>query len=209
MKLTENIKTNLPQDLIKCIDFHGYLCPGLVYGYLVAKEAISLLELKRSNDEEIIAISENDSCAVDALQVLLGTTAGKGNLIFKNYGKNAYTIIRRSNKKMFRFCRKKHYYYDGKDKEKFVSLYAAINSGSASKEEQSRYKILKSLDLLSKSFNEVFSTKEVNLSIPSYAPIDRSEPCKICGELTMSTKLVKLENGQLVCIPCSNKNIAE
>jgi hypothetical protein len=106
---------------------------------------------------------------------------------------------------MFRFCRKKYYYYDGK----FVSLYAAINSGSASKEEQSRYKILKSLDLLLKSFNEVFSTKEVNLSIPSYAPIDRSEPCKICGELTMSTKLVKLENGQLVCIPCSNKNIAE
>jgi formylmethanofuran dehydrogenase subunit E len=93
MKLTENIKTNLPQDLIKCIDFHGHLCPGLVYGYLVAKEAISLLELKRSNDEEIIAISENDSCAVDALQVLLGATAGKGNLIFKNYGKNAYTII--------------------------------------------------------------------------------------------------------------------
>ena len=87
MKLTENIKTNLPQDIIKCIAFHGHICPGLVYGYIVAKETIYLLELKRSGDEEIIAICENDSCAVDALQVLLGTTIGKGTLIFKNYGK--------------------------------------------------------------------------------------------------------------------------
>ncbi|MBU1163175.1 MAG: formylmethanofuran dehydrogenase subunit E family protein, partial [Proteobacteria bacterium] len=31
---------------------------------MVAKEAIYLLELKRSGDEEIIAICENDSCAV-------------------------------------------------------------------------------------------------------------------------------------------------
>jgi formylmethanofuran dehydrogenase subunit E len=205
MKLTENIKTNLPQDLIKCIDFHGHICPGLVYGYMVAKEAICLLELKRSGDEEIIAICENDSCAVDALQVLLGTTIGKGNLIFKNYGKNAYTIIRRSNKKMFRFCRKTYYQYDGKDKEEFVSIDAAIHSGSASEEEKSRYKLLKSLDLLSKPFNEVFSTKEADFPIPPYASITRSEPCAICKEPTMSTRLVKVENGRLVCIPCSNE----
>ena len=205
MKPTENIKTNLPQDLIKCIDFHGHLCPGLVYGYMVAKEAIYLLELKRSGDEEIIAICENDSCAVDALQVLLGTTIGKGNLIFKNYGKNAYTIIRRSNKKMFRFCRKTYYQYDGKDKEEFACIDAAIHSGSASEEEKSRYKLLKSLDLLSKCFNEVFSTNKVNLSIPPYASIARSEPCAICKELTMSTRLVKVESSRLVCIPCSNE----
>jgi len=78
----ENIKFKLPEDLKKCVEFHGHLCPGLVYGYLVAKEAINLLNLKRSKDEEVVVISENDSCAVDALQVLLGTSTGKGNLIF-------------------------------------------------------------------------------------------------------------------------------
>jgi formylmethanofuran dehydrogenase subunit E len=69
MNHTENIKFNLPEDLKKCIEFHGHLCPGLVYGYLVAREAITLLKLKRSKDEEVVAISENDSCAVDALQM--------------------------------------------------------------------------------------------------------------------------------------------
>jgi len=101
MKNEENIKFNLPEDLKKCIEFHGHLCPGLVYGYRVAKEAITLLDLKRSKDEEVAVISENDSCAVDALQVLLGTSIGKGNLIFKDYGKNAYTILNRSSKRAF------------------------------------------------------------------------------------------------------------
>jgi len=108
MKNTENIKFKLPEGLKKCIEFHGHLCPGLVYGYLVAKEGINLLKLKRSKDEEVVVISENDSCAVDALQVLLGTSTGKGNLIFKDYGKNAYTILNRSQKRAFRFSRNKY-----------------------------------------------------------------------------------------------------
>ena len=37
MKSMENTKFELPEDLKKCVDFHGHLCPGLVYGYLVAK----------------------------------------------------------------------------------------------------------------------------------------------------------------------------
>ena len=81
----------LPEDLRYCIAFHGHLCPGLVYGYIVAKGAMDLLGIERAEDEEIVVISENDTCAVDALQVLLGTTTGKGNLILKDYGKNAFT----------------------------------------------------------------------------------------------------------------------
>ena len=59
----------LPDDLRRCIEFHGHLCPGLVYGYLVAKEAVRLLAVGRSEDEEAVAFPENDSYAVDALQV--------------------------------------------------------------------------------------------------------------------------------------------
>ncbi len=64
MNNAENIKFKLPEDLKKCIEFHGHLCPGLVYGYLVAKEAINILKLKRSKDEEVVVISENDSCGL-------------------------------------------------------------------------------------------------------------------------------------------------
>ena len=83
------------------------------------KEAMRLLDLKRSHDEEVVAICENDSCAVDAFQVLLGTTIGKGNLIIKDYGKNAYTILDRSSKRMYRFSRTHFYNYTGKIKKNF------------------------------------------------------------------------------------------
>jgi len=204
MKNAGNIKFKLPEDLKKCIEFHGHLCPGLVYGYLVAKEAINLLNLKRSKDEEVVVISENDSCAVDALQVLLGTSTGKGNLIFKDYGKNAYTVLNRSRKRAFRFSRNKYYLYDGESREEFSRLDEAISSNTTSQKEKWRHKMLKAKDLLSKPFSDVFSTKEVDIVMPPYAPLARSEACAKCGEMTMSTKMVCLKNGKRICVPCSS-----
>lgn len=203
MEKTDNIKLELPKNFKKCIEFHGHLCPGLVYGYLVAQEALHLLEFKRSKDEEIVAITENDSCAVDALQVLLGTSTGKGNLILKDYGKNAYTIINRSSKKAYRFSRNTSYHYSGESKKKFAQLDDAISSGTGTEHERKQYKLLKSADLLSKPFDEIFFTKEVDFTMPPYAPLARSEACTKCGEMTMSTKMVKAENGIRLCIPCS------
>ena len=203
MKHREHIEYKLPEDLKNCIEFHGHLCPGLVYGYLVAKEAIKLLDLKRSKDEEVVAISENDSCAVDALQVLLGTSIGKGNLILKEYGKNAYTILNRQSKRAYRFSRTLSYDYMGESKEEFNDLDAAISSGTATEKEKWRHKLLKSADLLSKPFHDVFTTKEIEFFMPSYAPLARSEACAICGEMTMSTKMVDSENGKRTCIPCT------
>ena len=203
MKNEGKIKFNLPEDLKKCIEFHGHLCPGLVYGYRVAKEAITLLDLKRSKDEEVVVISENDSCAVDALQILLGTSIGKGNLILKDYRKNAYTILNRLSKRAFRFSRNKYYRYSGEFAEEFERLDQAISSDTANEKEKWRQKILKARDLLSKPFSDVFSAKEVDIAIPPYAPLARSEACAKCGEMTMSTKMVCAENGKRICIPCS------
>ncbi len=203
MNKTEKNKMQLPDDLRKCIEFHGHLCPGLVYGYLVAKEALSLLEQKRSIDEEIVAISENDSCAVDALQVILGTSIGKGNLILKNYGKNAYTILNRTNKKAYRFSRKKYYRYNGEFKEEFNRLDNAISSGAATEKEKWRHKRLKASDLLSRPFADIFFSKKVDFIMPPFASLARSKACAKCGEMTMSTKLVATENYEPICIPCS------
>ena len=83
------------------VDFHGHSCPGLALGYRVSQRA--LRELKgRSEDEEIVAVVENNSCAVDAVQVMTGCTFGKGNLIFRDYGKQVYTFIRRPSGKYIR-----------------------------------------------------------------------------------------------------------
>ncbi len=194
-----------PKDLKRCMVFHGHLCPGLVYGYLVANRAMELLSIHRSPDEEIVAISENDTCAIDALQVLLGTTVGKGNLILKDYGKNVFTILNRADKRAFRFSRKDYYRYQGEHKEEFIGLEAALSRGSATPKQVKRHKLLKALDLLGKPFDAVFDTKEVMIAEPPYAPLARSEACANCGEMTMATKMVEKKNGRRLCIPCAEK----
>ena len=178
-------KQKMPDDLKSCVEFHGHICPGLIYGYRVAKEVNKLMNIGRSVDEEVVAICKNDSCAVDALQVILGTVAGKGNLIIKNFGKNAYT---------------------GKDKSEFDRLEVSVATGTASEDDRRNLKRLKVSDLLARPFEEIFTTTEVPFDEPLCAPLASSEPCAICGEMTMATKMMKLKDGRQVCIPCSKKS---
>jgi formylmethanofuran dehydrogenase subunit E len=196
---------DIPEDLARCVAFHGHICPGLVYGYLVAKEAMKLMNLERATDEEIVAICDNDSCAVDALQVLLGTSTGKGNLIIRDFGKNAYTVLSRSGRKSYRFVRKVRYEYHEKEKSTFDRLDAAITNGMASEDDRRYMKRLKVEDLLGRYFDEIFTTTEIPFDEPLYAPLERSEPCAMCGEMTMASKMAGVNDGR-VCIPCSQKS---
>lgn len=196
----------MPDDLQHCVEFHGHICPGLIYGYRVAKEAMELMGIGRAVDEEVVAICENDSCAVDALQVLLGTAAGKGNLIINNFGKNAYTVLSRSKRQAYRFSRKTRYNYAAKNKNAFDRLEAAVAAGTASDDERRELKRMKVDDLLTRPFEEIFTTTEVPFDEPLYAPLAPSETCAICGEMTMATKMKKSGDDRLVCIPCSKKD---
>ncbi len=77
------------------VAFHGHSCPGLALGFRAAKHALSALHAERSEDEDLVAIVENDACGVDAVQAITGCSVGKGNLILRDLGKHAYTFINR------------------------------------------------------------------------------------------------------------------
>ena len=79
-------------DWEKCVAFHGHACGGLTIGYKAAQYAARLLDLPDCTDEETVCISENDACGVDAIQVLLGCSIGKGNLLFHMTGKQAFSF---------------------------------------------------------------------------------------------------------------------
>lgn len=163
----------------KAIQFHGHSCPGLAFGVVAAKFALNQWS-KVSIDEEIVAIVENDNCSVDAIQALLGTTFGKGNLIFHDYGKNAYTFYNRGTKKAFRLSMKSNI---GRDKtlDRDTLIQIIINS----------------------SPEDIFNIVPVEIDEPQTAKIFSSATCEICGELTMNTRL-KQYNNKLLCIPCFN-----
>ena len=66
------------KDLEDAKRFHGHFCPGLMIGYRAAQIALRELHVERAEDEELVAICENDACGVDAVQVLTGCTDREG-----------------------------------------------------------------------------------------------------------------------------------
>lgn len=62
--------------------FHGHMCPGLAMGIRAAEIALERIG-PHAGDEEVVAIVETDMCRVDGIQVLIGCTFGKGNLIHR------------------------------------------------------------------------------------------------------------------------------
>jgi formylmethanofuran dehydrogenase subunit E len=90
----------------EAVAFHGHACPGLALGYRAAEYALQHLRAGRSEDEDLVAIVENDACGVDAIQLVAGCSVGKGNLILQDFGKHAYTFIDRKSNRAIRLVQR-------------------------------------------------------------------------------------------------------
>lgn len=158
----------------KTTEFHGHECPGLTIGYRAALYAIELLDLTFSDDEEVVCISENDACGVDAIQVILGCSVGKGNLLFHMTGKQAFSFYNRSTGKSVRLVMKKK---PGLDRQQAFEYYHTCSN------------------------EDMFDVKETKLEVPERARIFTSYVCDCCGE-TAGANWIRLQEGKKLCIDC-------
>lgn len=193
-----------PADYQKAIEFHGHCCPGLTIGYLAAKTALAHLKVERAADEELVAIVESDGCGIDAIQVLLGCTIGKGNLIYKDYGKQAYTIGNRKTGEAVRVVMIGDRMTLTPEQE---ALRSAVFSGQASPEQEEAWQKLQSertARLLDSIPEQLFKIQEVELKLPSEAKIFNSVICEYCGEKVMEAR-ARLKNGKIACLACTEE----
>lgn len=195
------------QTLDRTVAFHGHLCPGLTMGMQAA--AIALRDIgPHSKDEEVVAVVETDMCGVDAIQVLTGCTFGKGNLIHRDWGKNAYTFFRRSDGKAIRVAgRPNAWQGDPKHQE----LRATIAAGEATDADRERFRELhqqQARALLEIDPEELFDVQPVDADPPAQARIHASVPCAACGENVMETRVRRLD-GRELCQPCFDAALAE
>ncbi len=181
------------------------MCGGLLIGYRAAKAAMRFINSSFSKDEELVAIVENSSCFVDAVSVMTGCTFGKGNLIFKDYGKMAMSLLNRKNGEGVRVYFRSEIYAD--PHKEFPDLMSRVLEGTASEEEKklfNRIKKERERNLLIKKDNEIFSIKRVKEPLPPMARIFKSIKCDICSEMVMEGKLRKTKKG-MVCFSCAGK----
>lgn len=165
----------------RVIDFHGHICPGVLIGYRAAVYALQEFFEKRDVDEELVTVVENDSCSIDAIQVLTGCTAGKGNLIFKNVGKQAFTFVNRISNQAVRLVM--HY-----------GIFDALEDRNA---------IISFLQHA--PIDEIFEIQDLeNYELPSKAQIFKTVQCEVCGEGVMESK-ARLREGKIICLGCSEE----
>ena len=186
------------------VAFHGHACPGLAIGYRVAKFALQELGL-RARDEELVAVVENNSCAVDAIQLICGCTFGKGNLIFNDYGKQVYTFIRRPGTEALRIAVKWESPAEDPETEMMWQRYAeGDRSPEVTAAVQDR-KARKMESILAADEAEMFEVKRVTVEMLEPARIYKSITCAKCGEKVMEPR-TRLVAGKLLCIPCSRES---
>lgn len=161
-----------------CVTFHGHSCPGLAIGYRAALAAKKQLDIAFSADEEIVCVTENDACGVDAVQVLTGCSMGKGNLIYRGTGKMAFSFFDRKRKNGIRIFFKKP---------------------MGRREEMDRDKMQQAI--LTEPDDELFAFSTPSFSPPDSARLFMSETCEHCGEAAPEHK-IRLHDGKKVCLDC-------
>ncbi|MBW1739448.1 MAG: TraR/DksA C4-type zinc finger protein [Deltaproteobacteria bacterium] len=189
-----------PELIQKTIDFHGHSCPGLAIGIRAAE--VALREVGRSSDENVVAVVENDNCAVDAIQFLLSCTYGKGNLVHLDYGKLAFSFYRRSDGKAIRVVGKPEIF--GHQDDEFMNLRKKTMSQDLNGEEKEQLKratAARTRRIMEADLDELFEITPAQVPVPRKARILEGLTCDACGERTMESRTRRFL-GQTLCIPC-------
>lgn len=192
----------VPEDLRRVIEFHGHLCPGLTMGYRAAHIAMEELGVRPGTDEELVGIVENDACGVDAFQYLTGCTMGKGNLVYKDWGKHAFTLARRDTGRGVRVAIRHDVL--GRDPE-HAALRARVMVGDATEQEREAFWSLHNelaLSLAEMPAEQVAIVREAESPPPPTARIFDSVVCATCGESVMEPRS-RMRDGAPSCIPCA------
>lgn len=187
-----------------CVGFHGHACPGLATGYRAATAAMSELRVKRPYDEELVCIAETDACGLDAIQMVTGCTAGKGNLVIRDYGKHVFTFISRESGRAIRVRVREA---DIPGRSAMDELRKRVFSGTATPGEQSRFQALvraATERVLTVPQDEIVEVREVLVEPPGTARIYASIDCARCGEPVADAK-TRILGGSRVCIPCAEE----
>lgn len=159
----------------KAVEFHGHECPGLAIGFKVCEAAAEKMGLKFCRDEEVVCVTENDACSVDAVQVITGCTFGKGNLIYRGTGKMAFSFFDRNTGKSLRIIAKRSAHkMDHKQRQEYI---------------------------LNAPVDEIFEFKQPNFELPEKARLFKTVICENCGEGAPEYKM-RIQDGKIVCLDC-------
>jgi len=187
--------------LNRVVNFHGHMCPDLILGGKVCEYAQKLLEDKNEFKKGLSIIAENCTSALDAIQVLLGTTIGNQRLKVIDYGKHNYTILYDKGRKGLKFSLRTINYQD-EDEYRRLAEKAANNQASLNDvlqfqkllDDRTRY-------LLGLSPEDIFDMEDTGTADPLLEKADHYIACFKCGQQVLKSRIVSHQDKDY-CMPC-------
>ncbi len=184
---------------------HGHFCPFSAIGVKAAALAVKEMRAANTGMEEVVAIVETNNCFSDGVQMVTGCSFGNNALIFRDYGKTAFTLAKRSGEGI-RVAVKEDRVMAERPPEATALWEKVVVQRAGTPAEGKRLNELwqeLAFRVLELPDDEAFDVQRVKADIPAYARIFASETCSVCGESVMEPRAC-LQDGKPICLPCSD-----
>ncbi len=198
-------------DLTKLLLFsgllHGHFCPYSAIGVKAAARAVRELGVKSTGMEEAVAIIETNNCFSDGVQLITGCSFGNNALIYRDYGKTAFTLAKRSGEAIRIAVKADSRFLEEREPEAMALFQKVVRERAGTAEDEKRLKEMwreLSFKLLDVPDEELFDIQRIQINVPAYARIFASAKCSICGENVMEPR-TRFKDGKPVCILCSDQ----
>lgn len=184
---------------------HGHFCPGSAMGVKAGARAVRDMEVTSTGMEEVVAIVETNSCFSDGIQMVTGCSFGNNALIYRDYGKTAVTLARRTGEAL-RVAAKAGSSPLERYPEAAELFKKVIQERRGTDEDNKKLRHLWieiSFNMLDIPDEELFSISRINIEVPTYARIFASVKCSVCGE-NIAEPRARIKEGKPICLPCSD-----
>jgi formylmethanofuran dehydrogenase subunit E len=198
---------NLPRLLEISGLLHGHFCPGSAMGVKAAARAVKELGVKSTGMEEVVAIVETNACFSDGVQMVTGCSLGNNALIYRDYGKTAVTLARRTGDAI-RVALKPDGSPLQKNPEAAELFRKVVQKRRGTEEDSARLRHLWidiAFEMLDIPDEEFFTIQRMTIEVPAYARIFASVKCSVCGESIMEPR-ARVKDGKPVCLGCSDQD---
>ena len=186
---------------------HGHFCPFLAIGVKAAAKAVKELGIRSTGMEEMVALVETNNCFSDGIQFVTGCSFGNNALIYRDYGKTAFTLARRNGEAVRVSVKADSKFLEEREPEALELFQKVVKEHRGTEADQKRLKVLwteLSFKMLDVPDNEVFDVKRITVKVPAYARIFDNMRCSVCGENIMEPR-ARMQGGKPICIPCSGQ----
>jgi len=193
--------------LAKAGELHGHFCPFLAVGVKGGVLAMETLDVSSTGMEEVIAIIETNNCFSDGIQYVTGCSFGNNALIYRDYGKTAFTLAKRTGEAVRVSVKDIGKLLDEREPEVTRLFQQVVVNRQGTDEEQQRLRKAWrriAFEMLKIPDEDFFNVQRMTIQVPAYARIFASAKCAICRENVMETR-ARVKDGKYVCIPCSGQ----